>query len=72
VLFSFTSAAAILFVYLLDVYEARLDTVMVVFNGVKNIATFGISYAVVPWNSSGFTVRLWSLESFFLWLICSF
>lgn len=55
-LFSFTSAAAILFAYLLDVYEARLDTVMVVFNGVKNIATFAISYAVIPWNSGGFTV----------------
>lgn len=56
VLFSFTSAAAILFAYLLDVYEARLDTVMVVFNGVKNIAAFAISYAVVPWNAGGFTV----------------
>lgn len=54
-LFSFTSSAAILFAYLLDVYEARLDTVMVVFNGIKNIATFAISYAVVPWNSKGFT-----------------
>ncbi|KEF55245.1 uncharacterized protein A1O9_08899 [Exophiala aquamarina CBS 119918] len=55
-LFSFTSSAAILFAYLLDVYEARLDTVMVVFNGVKNIATFGISYAVLPWNAGGLTV----------------
>ncbi|EXJ59425.1 uncharacterized protein A1O5_12306 [Cladophialophora psammophila CBS 110553] len=51
-LFSFTSAASILFAYLLDVYEARMDTVMVVFNGVKNIATFAISYAIIPWNTS--------------------
>ena len=56
VLFSFTASSAILFAYLLDVYEARLDAVMVVFNGVKNIATFAISYAIVPWNARGFTI----------------
>ena len=34
-----------------------MDAVMVVFNGIKNIATFGISYAIVPWNTSaGFTI----------------
>lgn len=30
---------------------------MVVYNGVKNLAAFGISYAIVPWNTaSGFTI----------------
>jgi hypothetical protein len=33
----------------LDIYEARTDAVLVVLNGVKNIAAFGISYAVFPW-----------------------
>lgn len=30
---------------------------MVIDNGMKNLAAFGISYAIVPWNTSaGFTV----------------
>jgi len=29
-----------------------MDTVMVIFNGMKNCAAFGISYAIVPWNTS--------------------
>lgn len=28
-----------------------MDTVMVIFNGMKNCAAFGISYAIVPWNT---------------------
>lgn len=45
------------FAYLLDIYEVRTDSVMVVYNGVKNLAAFGISYAIVPWNTSaGYTI----------------
>ena len=29
-----------------------MDTVMVIYNGMKNLAAFGISYAIVPWNTS--------------------
>jgi hypothetical protein len=30
---------------------------MVVFNGIKNVFSFAISYAVIPWNeSSGYTI----------------
>ncbi|OQV06659.1 hypothetical protein CLAIMM_11201 [Cladophialophora immunda] len=47
--FSFIGCLSILFTYFLDVYEARTDAVLVVLNGVKNFAAFGISYAVFPW-----------------------
>jgi hypothetical protein len=34
-----------------------MDTVMVIYNGMKNLAAFGISYAIVPWNTSaGYSV----------------
>ena len=30
---------------------------MVIYNGMKNLAAFGISYAIIPWNiSAGYTV----------------
>ncbi|KIX06196.1 uncharacterized protein Z518_04170 [Rhinocladiella mackenziei CBS 650.93] len=55
--FCFIASLSISFAYLLDVYEARMDTVMVIYNGMKNLAAFGISYAIVPWNTSaGYTV----------------
>ncbi|KEF59711.1 uncharacterized protein A1O9_04557 [Exophiala aquamarina CBS 119918] len=55
--FCFICSLSISFAYLLDVYEARMDTVMVIFNGMKNCAAFGISYAIVPWNTSaGYSV----------------
>lgn len=55
--FCFVSSISVSFAYLLDIYEARTDSVMVVYNGVKNLAAFGISYAIVPWNTaSGYTV----------------
>ena len=45
------------YAYLLDVYEARTDAVLVMFHGVKNFAGFGITYAVFPWTAaSGFTI----------------
>ncbi|OAP63485.1 hypothetical protein AYL99_02712 [Fonsecaea erecta] len=50
--FCFIASLSISFAYLLDVYEARMDTVMVIDNGMKNLAAFGISYAIVPWNTS--------------------
>lgn len=34
-----------------------MDTVMVPFNGVKNIAAFAISYTIIPWNTNaGYTI----------------
>lgn len=34
-----------------------MDMVMVIYNGMKNLAAFGISYAIVPWNTSaGYSV----------------
>lgn len=54
--FSFIGGLSILFTYLLDIYEARTDVVLVALNGVKNLAAFGISYAVFPWIlSAGYT-----------------
>lgn len=30
---------------------------MVIYNGMKNLAAFGISYAIVPWNeSAGYSI----------------
>jgi hypothetical protein len=55
--FCFICSLSISFAYLLDIYEARTDTVMVIYNGVKNLAAFGISYAIIPWNTSaGYSV----------------
>lgn len=55
--FCFICSLSISFAYLLDVYEARMDTVMVIYNGMKNLAAFGINYAIIPWNTSaGYTV----------------
>lgn len=55
--FCFICSLSISFSYLLDVYEARMDSVMVIYNGMKNLASFGISYAIVPWNTSaGYSV----------------
>ncbi len=55
--FSFIGGLSILFTYYLDVYEARTDAVLVMLNGIKNFAAFGISYAVFPWVlSAGYTV----------------
>jgi hypothetical protein len=57
VLFGFVAANSIAYAYLLDVYEARMDDVMVIFNGIKNFAAFGATYAIVPWiTRSGYTV----------------
>jgi hypothetical protein len=51
------TANSISFAYLLDVYEARTDAVMVIFHGVKNLAAFGITFAIVPWvTASGYAV----------------
>lgn len=56
-LFCFISAISTSFAYLLDIYEARTDSVMVIVNGIKNLAAFGISYAIIPWNTSaGYTI----------------
>ena len=33
-------------------YLARGDATLVVVNGFKNVAAFGISYAIIPWNTS--------------------
>ena len=56
-MFSFVGGLGILYAYFLDVYEARTDAVLVIFNGIKNFAGFGITYAVFPWTaSSGFTI----------------
>lgn len=56
-LFGFVTANGIVFAYLLDVYEARTDAVLVVFNGTKNLAAFCITYAIIPWNAeAGYTV----------------
>jgi hypothetical protein len=55
--FSFIVTLTIIFAYLLDVYEARMDALMVPFNGIKNVAVFGFNYSVVPWTlSSGYKV----------------
>jgi predicted Na+-dependent transporter len=44
-----------------------MDTVMVIDNGMKNLAAFGISYAIVPWNtSSGYTVPFVVMAAIFL------
>jgi hypothetical protein len=57
VFFSFISSASVILAYLLDVYKARMDAVMVPFNGVKNVAAFAISYAIIPWNTkAGYTI----------------
>jgi hypothetical protein len=40
------------YAYFLDIYEARTDAVLVIFNGTKNFAAFGITYGVIRWNSS--------------------
>jgi hypothetical protein len=51
-MFSFITANALTQTYLIDIYEARGDCVLVIVNGFKNFAAFGISYAIVPWNTS--------------------
>ena len=56
-LFGFVCANSIIYAYFLDIYEARTDAVLVILNGTKNIAAFGITYAVIPWNlTAGYTV----------------
>jgi uncharacterized membrane protein YjgN (DUF898 family) len=56
-LFGFVCANSIIYAYFLDVYEARTDAVLVIFNGTKNFAAFGITYAVIPWNlTAGYTI----------------
>ncbi|MCJ1301128.1 hypothetical protein MMC08_003927 [Hypocenomyce scalaris] len=56
-LFGFVCANGVVYAYFLDVYEARTDAVLVIFNSTKNIAAFCITYAVIPWNASaGYTV----------------
>ncbi|KAK0758173.1 hypothetical protein N5P37_009474 [Trichoderma harzianum] len=52
VMFCFVTANNLTQTYLVDIYEARADATLVVLNGFKNFAAFGISYAVVPWNTS--------------------
>ena len=54
--FGFVCANSIVYAYFLDVYEARADAVLVIFNSTKNLAAFAITYAVIPWNiSAGYT-----------------
>lgn len=56
-LFGFVCANSVIFAYFLDVYEARTDAVLVIFNSTKNLAAFGITYAVIPWNTAaGYTI----------------
>ncbi|RFU27153.1 hypothetical protein B7463_g9177, partial [Scytalidium lignicola] len=62
--FGFVTANSISFAYLLDVYEARTDAVMVIFHSVKNFAAFGITFAIVPWiTASGYAVPFGVLTS---------
>ena len=57
VLFGFTSAYSLSYAYLIDIYLARADATLVIVNGFKNLAAFGISYAIIPWNTNaGYTV----------------
>jgi hypothetical protein len=57
VMFSFLVACNLTQTYLMDVYIARADAALVIQNGFKNIAAFGISYAIVPWNNaSGYAI----------------
>lgn len=51
-MFGFVAANSITQTYLVDIYEARADATLVVQNGFKNFATFGISYAVIPWTQA--------------------
>lgn len=56
-MFTFLVAATLTQTYLVDVYIARADATLVIMNGLKNFAAFGISYAVVPWNTkSGYSI----------------
>ena len=50
--FAFLVAVNLTQMYLIDVYEARADATLVIQNGLKNLAAFGISYAIVPWNTA--------------------
>lgn len=55
--FCFISSLSISFAYLLDIYKDQMDMVMVILHGVKNLASFALSYAIVPWNTAaGYTI----------------
>lgn len=49
-MFGFVTANSITQTYVADIYEARADATLVIQNGFKNFAAFGISYAIVPWT----------------------
>ena len=56
-MFAFLVAANLTATYLIDVYIARADASLVILNGFKNFAAFGISYAIIPWNTaSGYAI----------------
>ena len=56
-MFAFVTANSLVQTYLVDIYEARADATLVILNGFKNLAAFGISYAIVPWNmSAGYAI----------------
>ena len=63
-LFGFITATSIATAYLVDVYLARSDAVLVILNGLKNFAAFGISYAIIPWNmGSGYAIPFGTLAA---------
>ncbi len=56
-MFSFAVSANVAQTYLVDVYLARADAALVIVNGFKPWASFGLSYALVPWNTaSGYAI----------------
>ena len=63
-LFGFICASSLSLAYLVDIYLARADAAFVIVNGLKNVAAFGISYAIIPWNmSAGYAVPFGALAA---------
>lgn len=57
--FFFVSSLSVTFAYLLDLYGDKTDNVMIIVNGFKNFAAFGVSFAIVPWTTrSGYAIPL--------------
>ena len=41
----------------------RADSALVMLNGLKNIAGFGITYAIVSWNAGGYAISFGTLAA---------
>lgn len=55
--FSAVVAGNITYTYMAETYLEHADSALVMLNALKNLAAFGIVYAVTPWNThSGYAV----------------